>query len=449
MKHVFNGRLREDAARIFYAGLKAVDPALVVKKYAEKEDDRLRIGDTVYSLSKFKRILVVGAGKAAFPMAKALEDILGERISDGVVVVKYGYTGSLARIKIREASHPIPDKAGIKATFEIMHLLQSATQEDLVICLISGGGSSLLVAPVEEISLEEKKEVTRVLLECGASIEEINTIRKHLSLIKGGRMAKLAYPAHLHSLVLSDVIGDRLDTIASGPTVPDETTFKDCWKVIEKYRIEDRLPEKVLTYLKRGAKGEVEETPKPGREFFKKVKNLIVGSNILALTTAQKEAQRLGYNSLILSSSIQGETREVAKVHSAICQEISFSGNPVPPPACILSGGETTVTIKGKGKGGRNQEFALAASFGIKGLRGVLVLSAGTDGTDGPTDAAGAFADGSTLRRAKEKGINAEEHLKNNDSYHFFEKLGDLFITGPTNTNVMDIRIMLVVTKER
>jgi len=444
MKDKPQDKLREDARKIFYTGLKAVDPARAVKRYVKREDNLLKIGEITYSLDYFKRILVVGAGKAAFPMAKAVEEILGDRISEGIVIVKHGYGGNLTRIKVKEASHPIPDEAGVKATYRIISLLQSAGEKDLVICLISGGGSALLLAPVEGISLKEKQKVTQVLLNCGASIQEINTIRKHLSLVKGGKLAKLAYPAHLQSLILSDVVGDRLDTIASGPAVPDETTFEDCLRIIKKYEIQSHLPEAVIAHIKKGREGKVEETPKPEEHIFTKVKNLIVGSNILALKAAQQEAKKLGYNCLILSSSIQGEAREVAKVHAAICEEICLSGNPVPPPACIISGGETTVVIRGKGKGGRNQEFALAACMEIKGLQQVLILSAGSDGTDGPTDAAGAFVDGSTWRRAKERGLNPEEFLDNNDSYHFFQKLGDLFITGPTNTNVMDLRILLV-----
>jgi hydroxypyruvate reductase len=447
MREKIKDKLREDALKIFYAGLRAVDPARAVKRSLRREDALLKIGDTAYSLDYFKRILIVGAGKAAFPMAEAVEEILGDRISEGIVVVKHGYGGNLTRIKVKEASHPIPDEAGVKATYEIISLLQSAGEKDLVICLISGGGSALLLAPVEGISLEEKQKTTQVLLDCGASIQEINTIRKHLSLVKGGKLAKLAYPAHLQSLILSDVVGDRLDTIASGPTVPDPTTFEDCLQIIKKYKLQSHLPEKVLAHIKKGREGKVKETPKPGEHIFTRVKNLIVGSNILALKAAQKEAKRLGYNCLILSSSIQGETREVARVHTAICEEIYLSGNPIPPPACILSGGETTVVVRGKGKGGRNQEFALAACREIRGLEQVLMLSAGSDGTDGPTDAAGAFVDGSTWRRAQERGLNPEKFLNNNDSYHFFQKLGDLFITGPTNTNVMDLRILLVGEK--
>lgn len=437
-------KLREDARDIFYAGLKAVDPAEAMRKYMQRTGNLLRIGDKTYDLEKIRRVLVVGTGKAGFPMAKAVEEILKERISAGIVIVKSGYGGRLSRVQIKEASHPIPDENGVKGAKKIASLVEETEENDLVICIISGGGSALLTAPVEGISLEEKQKVTQILLRCGASIQEINCIRKHLSSLKGGQLARKAYPAHLHALILSDVIGDRLDTIASGPTVPDESSFQECERIIRKYEIKTHLPGSVIKRIEDGIKGSIEETPKPGEKIFNKTWQSIIGSNILALQAAKQKAVNLGYNSLILSSFVQGETREVAEVHAAICQEILSSHNPLSPPGCILSGGETTVTIKGDGLGGRNQEFSLAAAIQIKDLSGVLILSAGTDGTDGPTDAAGAFADGSTWEKGKKLGLDPQASLDNNDSYHFFEKLNDLFITGPTNTNVMDLRICLI-----
>jgi len=441
--------LRKDAESIFYAGLEAVEPSKAVRTYMKKIHNTLKIGETVYNLSDLKRIFVVGFGKAGYPMAKTVEEILEDKITQGCVVVKYGYSGHLEKIEILESSHPIPDEAGMKAAEKIISLLSKTKQDDLVICLISGGGSAILPAPIEGISLEEKQKVTQLLLDCGATIEEINTIRKHLSRVKGGQLARLTYPAHLHSLILSDVVGDRLDTIASGPTVPDRTTFKDCWEIVKKYELESLLPQSVITHLRRGVEGKIKETPKPGEPIFDRVNNLIIGSNILALKAAKRKAENLGYNCLILSSFVEGETREVARVHTAMAKEIISSGNPISPPACILSGGETTVKVKGKGKGGRNQEFSLAACIDIRGMNNTLILSAGTDGTDGPTDAAGAFATGSTWRKAKEMGILPEEFLENNDSYNFFKKVGGLFLTGPTNTNVMDLRIILVAEKNQ
>jgi len=437
-------KFEKDAKLIFYAGLEAVEPYKAVKRFVKRKDGILKIADRAYNLKKIKRVFIIGIGKAAFPMTKAIEEVLEDRVSEGYIVVKYGYGGKLDKIKVLEASHPIPDEAGMMAAEKIISLLKKTKENDLVICLISGGGSAILPAPVEGITLEEKQKVTKLLLDCGASIKEINTIRKHLSRLKGGQLAKLAYPSYLHTLILSDVVGDRLDTIASGPTVPDYTTFKDCWDIVKKYHLEPHIPPSVVNHFKRGLEGKVKETPKPGDLAFCKVENLIVGSNILALRAAKQKAESLGYNTFILSSSIEGETREVAKVHIAIAKEILSSGNPVSPPACVLSGGETTVKVKGKGKGGRNQEFCLAACTELENMEDVFILSAGTDGTDGPTDAAGAFCSFETLSKAKKEGIIPEKFLDNNDSYNFFKKIGGLFITGPTNTNVMDLRILLV-----
>jgi glycerate 2-kinase len=435
-------KLRTDALAIFHASLKAVDPVNAVKRHLRLEGDMLRIGNRDYDLSTYTRIYVVGCGKAAASMSSALEDVLQDRIDGGMINVKYGYTRALHFIRINEAGHPIPDEAGVRGTQEIVRLLQGLGGNDLLIFVISGGGSALLPLPQDGISLEEKQRVTRMLLECGASIDEMNAIRKHISQVKGGQLAKVAYPATLISLLLSDVVGDRMDVIASGPTVPDESTFEDCMTIVEKYSL--NLPDSVIDLLKRGMNGELEETPKVGDPIFDKTFNLIIGSNILALKAAQQKAEKLGYNTLILSSAIEGETKEVAKIHTAIAKEILATGNPIPKPACIISGGETTVTVKGTGLGGRNQEFVLASAIEIGGMRGTVILSCGTDGTDGPTDAAGAIADGLTVQIAKKLGMQPVDYLRNNDAYHFFERLDDLIKTGPTNTNVMDIRLVMV-----
>jgi glycerate 2-kinase len=435
-------KLRTDALAIFHASLKAVDPVNAVKRHLRLEGDMLRIGNRDYDLSTYTRIYVVGCGKAAASMSSALEDVLQDRIDGGMINVKYGYTRALHFIRINEAGHPIPDEAGVRGTQEIVRLLQGLGGNDLLIFVISGGGSALLPLPQDGISLEEKQRVTRMLLECGASIDEMNAIRKHISQVKGGQLAKVAYPATLISLLLSDVVGDRMDVIASGPTVPDESTFEDCMTIVEKYSL--NLPDSVIDLLKRGMNGELEETPKVGDPIFDKTFNLIIGSNILALKAAQHKAEKLGYNTLILSSAIEGETKEVAKIHTAIAKEILATGNPIPKPACIISGGETTVTVKGTGLGGRNQEFVLASAIEIGGMRGTVILSCGTDGTDGPTDAAGAIADGLTVQIAKKLGMQPVDYLRNNDAYHFFERLDDLIKTGPTNTNVMDIRLVMV-----
>ncbi len=294
--------------------------------------------------------------------------------------------------------------------------------------------------PAPPVTLKQKQQTTQLLLDCGADIHEMNCIRKHISRVKGGQLARLAYPATVLTLILSDVIGDDLDVIGSGPTVPDRSTFADARAILVKYGIQNKVPPEVRARLNANEP----ETPKPGDKIFKRVQNLIVGSNRLAVDAAAAEARALGYRTMVLSTFIEGETRDVARVHAAIAKEMRAAGNPLKPPACVISGGETTVTIRGKGLGGRNQEFTLAAAIDIAGLKNVAILSAGTDGIDGPTDAAGAFADGATVAQAKAAGMDASEFLANNDSYHFFERLGNLIKTGPTGTNVADIRIMLV-----
>jgi glycerate 2-kinase len=332
----------------------------------------------------------------------------------------------------------------VEGTRSILSLLDGAGGKDLVFSVISGGGSALLPLPAPGVGLDEKQALTRMLLNCGATIGEINTVRKHVSGSKGGQMASAAFPATTVNLMLSDVVGDRLEVIASGPFVPDSSTFRAAQEVLEKYRLKD-VPASILNHLDRGVRGQAKETPKPGDRLFEKVRNFVIGSNVLALEAAGQEAARLGYRTLILSSMVEGETREAAHVHTAIAKEILSSGNPVQPPACVISGGETTVTVLGKGKGGRNQEFCLASALDLAGLPPrVAILSGGTDGNDGPTDAAGGIVDPLTCRRGEEIGLSATEHLANNDSYPFLEKTGDLLVTGPTRTNVMDVRLVLV-----
>ncbi|UCG65943.1 MAG: glycerate kinase [Deltaproteobacteria bacterium] len=433
---------------ILRAGLKAVDPERAVRKYVRRKGNRLFVGDRSYALDRFKRILLIGAGKGTAPMAKALEEIFGDYLTDGWIIVKYGYGMPLEKTHTMEAGHPIPDEAGLKATEVVLDQIRECTEEDLIICAFSGGGSALLAAPASPINLDQKQETTRLLLDSGATINEINAIRKHLSRTKGGWLAKTADPATLVSLILSDVIGDRLDVIASGPTVPDESTFADCTEIIQRYDLVDRLPETVAEYFRQGGAGIVPETPKVGDPVFSRVQNLIVGNNRGALLAAQEQAISLGYKTMILSSQIEGEAREVAQVFAAIGKEICQAGLPISPPACVLAGGEPTVTIQGKGKGGRNQELALACAISIDGWDRIFLLSAGTDGTDGPTDAAGAIVSGLTCRRARQADLNPYSYLLANDSYSFFESLGDLLKTGPTRTNVMDIICMLVEDAE-
>jgi glycerate 2-kinase len=435
--------VKDTCLAIFRAGLEAVDPREAVKRVLRIAGDNLWVGERSYRLKDFKRIVVVGAGKAGAPMAQAVEGVLGGRLEKGLIVVKYGYTAQLERVRIVEGGHPIPDEAGQRGARELLEIVKGLGEADLILCLISGGGSALLPAPVEGVGLAEKQETTKILLASGATIHEINTIRKHLSRIKGGWLAKAAAPATMITLILSDAIGDDLDVIASGPTVGDRSTFADCTRVIEKYSLTSQIPPSVLNHLRAGEAGRAEETPKPDDPVFRKGFNLIVGSNMQCLEAAAHKAQGIGYQTLILSSLVEGETRDVATVHGAILKEILRSGRPLAPPACIISGGETTVTIRGKGKGGRNQEFALACGIEIAGWEGAAVFSAGTDGTDGPTDAAGAFADWQMVERAQDMGLDPNAALQENDSYPFFERLGDLIITGPTNTNVMDVRILI------
>ena len=437
--------LRKDAKKIFLHAVRAADPQSLLLSQVSLRQNVLRVGKQKYPLSRYQRIWVAGTGKACAVMARSLEKVLGPRIAGGLINVKYGHGQKLKKIRVQEAGHPVPDDKGLQGAREMAEMLSRLGEEDLVIFLISGGGSALLPSPREGITLAEKQATTNLLLGCGATIQEINAVRKHLSALKGGGLAKIVYPATLVALILSDVIGDPLHAIASGPTVPDPTTFEDCVRILQRYDLWEKIPPAVAAYIREGTEGKREETLKEGDPAFERVYNLVVGNNLLALHAAKKAAQALGYRTLLLSSLVEGEAREVAKVHAAVAKEALLSGNPVPAPACLLSGGETTVTLKGKGKGGRNQEFVLAAALEVAGWENILVLSAGTDGTDGPTDAAGAFADGKTLRRAKTMGLDPWSFLKENDSYSFFEKLGDLLITGPTGTNVMDLRILLAV----
>ena len=437
-------KLRADARAAFDAALEAAAPRISIRKAVRVEGGTLRVGDGSYDLKAFPRILVVGAGKASAQMASAVEEVLGDRVSGGLINTKYDHGAPLGRIAVNECGHPVPDEAGIAGAERIVRMLADADGGTLVFCLMSGGGSALMPAPAEGITFAEKQETTRQLLACGATINELNAIRKHLSRVKGGQLARIAFPATLVSLILSDVIGDPLDVIASGPTAPDESTFGACLDILRKYEIEDRVPKGVLQRLRDGASGKVPETPKPGDEVLSRCRNFVVGSNRLAVDAAREKAEALGYRTLVLSTRIQGEAREVARVFAAIGKEIVTSGAPIPAPACVICGGETTVTLRGKGKGGRNQEIALVSAMDIEGWPGIVVFSGGTDGTDGPTDAAGAVADGETAARARGMGLSAADFLRENDSYHFFERLGDLVMTGPTGTNVMDVAFIML-----
>jgi hydroxypyruvate reductase len=421
--------LRRTARAIFKAAIEAANPARAVEGALAKLD-----------VDRYERIIVLGAGKASAEMARAAERALGRRITAGLINTKDGHLARLHRIELNECGHPVPDARGVAGAQRIAELARSAGARDLVLCLISGGASALLPLPAEPVTLEEKQATTRLLLACGATIHEINAVRKHLSAIKGGQLARLAAPATVLALLLSDVVGDPLDVIGSGPCAPDGSTFAEAWRVIEKFGLEEKIPATVRERLQAA----VEETPKAGQACFKRVTNRIVGSNRLAVDAAATAARAAGFRPLVLSTTIEGETREVAAMHAAIAREVLSSGRPARRPLALISGGETTVTIHGDGLGGRNQEFALAGALALAGQAGVLVASVGTDGTDGPTDAAGAWADGATVERAARLGLDAAATLRRNDSYPFFDALGDLIKTGATGTNVMDIRLLLI-----
>jgi glycerate 2-kinase len=429
---------------IFMAGVKAVDPEEAIRRHVQLTGDHLNVGEHEYPIAAFERIIVTGFGKGTAPMARALEDILGDCLTEGWITVKYGHGFPLNKVRVMEAGHPIPDQAGLQATRFLLDRLKGCTEKDLILCAFSGGGSALSPAPRAPLKLEEKQKTTQLLLNCGATIFELNAIRKHLSRCKGGQLARIAFPATLVSLYLSDVVGDPLDVIASGPTVADPSTFSDCIRIVDRYGLFEKLPPAVLKLLQDGAQGLIEDTPKAEDFVFKAAQNLVVGSNRAALLAAARKAEQLGYNTLVLSSFVEGEAREIARTFTAIGKEIVMSGHPIQPPACILAGGESTVTIRGNGKGGRNQELALAAAQAMDGWSQMALLSAGTDGTDGPTDAAGAFVDGHTCIDALRMGNDPEKYLLENNAYHFFNQLDDLFITGPTRTNVMDVICLLV-----
>ncbi|MEM2341314.1 MAG: glycerate kinase [Candidatus Bathyarchaeia archaeon] len=427
--------------------MESVNPKALIYSKVRIFEEKLVIDNKSFDLRRFRRIFVIGGGKASGYMAEAIEEILGERISDGIVVVPYGTSNKFKTsiIKIHEASHPVPDQNSVSGAKKIMEIAEKAEESDLIICLISGGGSSLMAYPHEKISLEDKRRITEALLKSGATINEINVVRKHLSKFKGGQLARSAYPATLIGLLLSDVIGDPLDAIASGPTVPDSTTFKDAISILKRYNLWDSAPESIKKLLQDGEKGLIKETPKQGDPCFERTHNFIVGGNRIACLSAVNELKSIGLNTLLLTSYAEGEARNIGLFIGAIAKEIISSGNPIPRPAGIVIGGETTVTVVGRGIGGRNQEIALASALNISGLGGVALASVSTDGIDGPTDAAGAIVDGNTVYRSEMMGLNAKEYLYNNDSYSFFKELRDLIYTGPTGTNVNDISILVIL----
>lgn len=444
---------QENLSEIFRAALAASDPCQAVISATKLEGNNLSAGDNLYRLDAFERILVIGAGKATARMALAIEEILGARIAAGLIVVKDGHTAKLSIVEQVEASHPIPNQAGEEGTRRILEMARAADDKTLVICLLSGGASALLVAPADGLTLRDKQETTALLLNAGAPIGDLNAVRKHLSAVKGGRLAQVAYPAQVVTLILSDVIGNRLDVIASGPTAPDGTTFADAWFIIKKYGLQEKIPPHVADYLQRGIAGTAPETLKEADPSMLLTRNVIVGGIKQALAAAKARAGLIGFPAKTLTSELQGEAREAARMlaHGAIATQAGMSPGEW---ICLLYGGETTVTVKGGGHGGRNQELALAFALETDGRSGIYLLSAGTDGSDGPNDAAGAVVDGNLAERARQLGLDPVRYLENNDSYGFFQQFDALsgesshYKTGPTGTNVMDVQLILLEPAE-
>lgn len=439
----------DNSIAIFNAALQAVDPYRAVLQVVSVKQHELRVADAIYDLNLFNKINIIGSGKAAARMALALEHVLGERIAAGLVIVKDGHTSALKRIQQIEASHPLPNQAGVDGTQKILEMVRGADERTLVICVLSGGASALLVAPAAGISLSDKQQVTQLLLQAGANINELNAVRKHVSAVKGGRLAQAAFPAQMVTLILSDVMGDPLDVIASGPTTFDRSTYADARTVLEKYCLLEKIPTAVLRHLQQGLDGTISETVKPGNACLHKVQHVMVGNNVMALQVAKQRALQLGFATTIIRADVQGEAR-IAAHDLAELARVELDQMHAGERRCLLSGGETTVTVSGKGMGGRNQELALAFALAIDGLTGVTMLSAGTDGSDGANDAAGAWVSVDTVSRATRAGIEPLRYLQDNDSYHFFKRFdaatgghAHLF-TGPTGTNVMDVQIMLL-----
>jgi len=438
---------RERLERIRVAALAAVDPARAVGELLSAEGGLLRAGDALLPLRDGACVRLVAAGKAAAAMTAAAARVLGERLDRGVLVTKHGHLGGRtipAEVRSFEAGHPVPDEAGRAGVAAMEELLAGLREGDVVVTLLSGGASALLADPAEPLSLADLGETTRLLLRSGATIGELNAVRKHLSRLKGGQLARLAAPASVVSLILSDVVGDPLDVIASGPTAPDPTTFADAWDVLERRGLAGAIPEAVRTRLHAGVERKLPETPKPGDPLFGRVHNVVVGSNRLAALAAAREARALGYATLLLSTFVEGEAREVARVVAALARGVLAHGDPLAPPACLVLGGETTVTVRGAGRGGRNQELALAAALALEGIDGVSVMALATDGSDGPTDSSGAVVDGATAAAIRRAGVDPHAALAGNDAYPALEAGGAQLRTGPTGTNVNDLTVVLV-----
>ena len=440
-------RRREHLDRIRVAALAAVEPSRAVARFLSRDGSDLRAGDARVPLAADASVRIVAAGKAAAAMTAAAAETLGDRLERGVLVTKHGHLAGHPlppTIDAFEAGHPVPDEAGRAAVVAFEEALAGRREGNVVLALLSGGASALLADPANPISLSELQATTGLLLRSGASIVELNAVRKHLSRLKGGQLARLAAPATVVSLILSDVVGDPLDVIASGPTAPDPTTFAEAWNVVERRDLADALPASVRVRLRAGVEGRLPETPKPGDPLFGRVHNVLVGSNRLAALAAAGEARALGYTTLLLSTFVEGEAREVARVVAALGRGVLAHGDPAPPPACLVLGGETTVTVRGNGRGGRNQELALAAALALEGTDGISVMALATDGSDGPTDSSGAIVDGATAAAIRAAGLDPASALAANDAYPALEAAGSQLKTGPTGTNVNDLTVVLV-----
>lgn len=424
--------------------LAASDAGAALRRAVQKEGNRLIIGRRRYDLHHYQRVVVVGAGKATAPMARAIEALLGRRVHDGVVIVKYGHAIPTTRVAVVEAGHPLPDRAGLSAAHRLLSMISALTGRDLLIVLLSGGASSLMPAPVRGVSLRDKQRITSQLLRCGAGIGEINSVRKHLSNLKGGRLAA-ATEASILTLILSDVIGDDLSVIASGPTAPDPTTYHDAVDCLKRYRLWSSAPVAVRRHLEQGRRGGFRETPKPGDARFQKVHHEVVGNNQLVLTALMRAAREKGLRTVLHSSRLVGEARKAGAHFGAIARRILANDDPLAPPCCLVAGGETTVTVTGRGRGGRAQEFAVAAAKAVAGLPRVWVAAIGTDGSDGPTDVAGAIVNGDTWQRARSMGIDLDAALQRNDTYTALKRLRCHIRTGPTRTNVNDLYLLFAL----
>jgi len=424
--------LRRDALACLEAAVAAVEPEALVRGFLQASLESIGVG----------RVYLAAIGKAAPAMARGAVGVLGERLRGGIVIAPAGHGVKLpGGLGVFGGGHPVPNREGMEGAHALRQLVRHLGDTDLLLCLISGGGSALMTLPPAAVDLAEVQTTTRALLRAGATIGELNGVRKHLDQLKGGRLAQAAAPAKVVALVLSDVVGDPLEVIASGPVSPDPTTFADAVEVFERRGLWRRLPESVRRHFEDGLGGTKAESPDASDPCFARVEAHILGNNRRAAEAALAAARERGYRTLLLTTTLEGEAREAGGFLAAVAREIRGSGQPLAPPACVLAAGETTVTVRGHGRGGRNQEVALGAALALDGLEGVLVAGFGTDGIDGPTDAAGAFATGETLERARACGLEAVQSLAENDSYRFFEALGDLIITGATGTNVMDLLV--------